>query len=216
MPRPPRSPEQVAMMRQKILDVAHSLIHEGGPENVTIRRIASTLGVSHMTLYNYFPSRQGILDALREREMARIVERRQEALERARAGRALEVLLENLNCYANFARRQPAFYRLILTPAASDDPRRQEVQRRFHEHVAHLTQLIQIGMEQGQFAPGGDPAQAALAVLAMANGPLAYLAGGLISEEQFSTIWQTTLRLITLYLRGVTADERPLESISLP
>ncbi len=216
MPRPPRSPEQVAMMRQKILDAAHSLIHEGGPESVTIRRIANTLGVSHMTLYNYFPSRQGILDALREREMARIVERRQEALERARAGQTLEVLRENLNCYANMARRQPAFYRLILTPAAHDDPRRQEVQRRFHEHVAHLTQVIQIGMEQGQFAPGGDPAQAALVVLAMANGPLAYLAGGLISEEQFSTIWQTTLQLITLYLGGVTADERPLESIALP
>ena len=216
MPRPPRSPEQVAMMRQKILDVAHSLVHEGGPESVTIRRIADILGVSHMTLYNYFPSRQGILDALREREMARIVERRQEALERARAGQALEVLQENLNCYANMARRQPAFYRLILTPAAHDDPRRQELQRRFQDQVSHLTQVIQIGMEQGQFAPGSDPAQAALVVLAMANGPLAYLAGGLISDEQFAAIWQITLRLITLYLRGVTADERPLESIALP
>ncbi|MGQ9516085.1 MAG: TetR/AcrR family transcriptional regulator [Anaerolineae bacterium] len=217
MPRPPRNPEQVAMMRQKILDVAHSLVHEGGPEMVTIRRIAGILGVSHMTLYNYFPSRQSILDALREREMAHVMERRQEALERARAGHALEVLIENLNCFANMARRRPAFYRLLLTPAAAqDDSRRQEIQRRFHEYVAHLTQIIRIGMGQGAFVPEHDPAQAALTMLVIANGPMAYLAGGLISEEQFATIWRATLQLITLYLRGVTEDERPLESISLP
>ncbi len=217
MPRPPRSPEQIAMMRQKILDVAHSLVYEGGPETVTMRRIAGILGVSPMTLYNYFPNRQGILEALRQREMARIMERRQEALERARAGQALEVLIDNLNRFAGKMRRTPAFYRLVLMPASEEnDPRRQEIQNRFEGHVSHLAQIIRIGVEQGQFGLAQDPTQAALAVLSMANGPLAYLAGGLISEEQFAVIWPITLRLIALYLRGITEHERPMESISLP
>ena len=57
MPRISRTPQQVNVFRQEILDAALHLIIEHGFSELSMRKIASRLGVTATTIYNYYASR---------------------------------------------------------------------------------------------------------------------------------------------------------------
>lgn len=73
----PRAPRQ-ERARQKvelILEAAIRLLDKGGLPMLTTNAIAETAGVSIGTLYQYFPNKEAVLDALAEREVAGLSER---------------------------------------------------------------------------------------------------------------------------------------------
>lgn len=101
-----------------IVDVAIKLLHRHGPDAVTIRRVASKLGVGAMTLYTYVEGQHGL-----QRDMVR---------------RGFEMLGEHCcesstltsehswrggaRAYLSFAIENPNLYKLMFdVPMASDD-----------------------------------------------------------------------------------------------
>ncbi len=60
MPRISRSPETIDAFKQSILDSALSIIIESGFEKLSMRKLASTLGITATTLYNYFLSKDDL------------------------------------------------------------------------------------------------------------------------------------------------------------
>ena len=56
MPKQPMSPEQIETTRESILDTALSIIIEEGFKNLSARKIASRLGITATTIYNYYTS----------------------------------------------------------------------------------------------------------------------------------------------------------------
>jgi AcrR family transcriptional regulator len=60
------------LSRQLILDAALSLVDESGAEALTMRRLAETLGVAPMSLYNHVRGREELLDGLAEILVGRI------------------------------------------------------------------------------------------------------------------------------------------------
>jgi AcrR family transcriptional regulator len=67
MPRISRTPEQVDVFRQEILAAALHLIIEHGFSELSMRKIASRLGVSATTIYNYYASREELYFFIRIR-----------------------------------------------------------------------------------------------------------------------------------------------------
>lgn len=67
MPRISRTPEQVDAFRQEILDAALHLIIEHGFSELSMRKIASRLGVTATTIYNYYVSRDELYFFIRIR-----------------------------------------------------------------------------------------------------------------------------------------------------
>lgn len=67
MPRISRTPEQVDAFRQEILDAALHLIIEHGFSELSMRKIASRLGVTATTIYNYYASRDELYFFIRIR-----------------------------------------------------------------------------------------------------------------------------------------------------
>jgi AcrR family transcriptional regulator len=57
-------PRQALLTPQRIIDTAASLIDSEGLEAVSIRRLAEQLGVRGPSLYNHFPNKDAILDAV--------------------------------------------------------------------------------------------------------------------------------------------------------
>ncbi len=53
-----------------VIDVALAILDAEGLEAVSFRRLSADLGVSHMTLYGYFDSKEALLDALVARTIA--------------------------------------------------------------------------------------------------------------------------------------------------
>ena len=67
MPRISRTPEQVDVFRQEILDAALHLIIEHGFSELSMRKIALRLGVTATTIYNYYASRDELYFFIRIR-----------------------------------------------------------------------------------------------------------------------------------------------------
>ena len=181
MPRRKQTDEQVAAMRERILDAAMALLQENGPDAITIRAIAGRVGVSHMVLYTYFESRAGLLAALRERQRQRTQARYADMLRRAEAGDVREVLREALSFYARMARRRPRVYQVLWAlPITSYEPPAEQ-RHRLEGHLQHLSRLIQLGIERGVCVQR-DPLLAAATAFSMVNGPLVLHHNGRLAD----------------------------------
>ncbi|HUS77325.1 MAG TPA: TetR/AcrR family transcriptional regulator, partial [Patescibacteria group bacterium] len=92
MPRRRLTEEQIEAMRKRILDVALDILHDSGPEAISIRTISSKLGISHMAIYTYFNNRSELIHALNERLQVWLRGKYEKIMEEAEAGNVKTVL----------------------------------------------------------------------------------------------------------------------------
>ena len=58
MPKKPFTPEEVAAQRQRIMDSASQVMAEVGFHHLSMRKLASQLGMTASNIYNYFPNKE--------------------------------------------------------------------------------------------------------------------------------------------------------------
>lgn len=98
--------------REAILTAAQKLVAERGADSVSLRAIARRIDYSPAGLYEYFDSKEEIIDALCERGNARF----SRALRRVPLDLPVETyLVELLQAYVDFARENPELYSLMFT-----------------------------------------------------------------------------------------------------
>lgn len=56
MPKARRKPEEIEAVRDRILEEALEIIASDGYDNLSMRKLASRLGIAAKTIYNYFPA----------------------------------------------------------------------------------------------------------------------------------------------------------------
>ena len=170
MPRPKKTAAELQATREQILDTALAILQESGPQAISSRAIAERLGVAHMFLFTYFKNQACILNALREREMARWGARQAAIAQRAETGSVPQVVRALLELFSTFARENPNLYRLawVMPEAIGENP--EDNRRRTRETVGNLSKLLALGMERGDFERR-DPFLAAGTVLGMVNTP---------------------------------------------
>src|SRR5260370_27972470 len=87
------SVDMKATTSQRIARAARRLLDKEGAESVTMRRVASAVGITPMALYRHYPNRDGLLNALAD---VGFVELSEKLGSGARAGGSEEQLLEIL------------------------------------------------------------------------------------------------------------------------
>lgn len=98
--------------RQRLLDCALELFSQRGYDAVGVREVVEAAGVTKPTLYHYFDSKRGLLEALLRREVGRLLA---EILPAAIYQGDLVLTVENITrAYFSFARRNTACYRMQL------------------------------------------------------------------------------------------------------
>lgn len=116
----PLSDDDLARFQSQLCDVAEELFAEHGAENVSMRQIAAALGVSPMTPYRYFASREEILTAVRIRGFERFATALETAYaETAGDGEAKAVAAGR--AYLAFAFARPNTYRLMFEHRQQED-----------------------------------------------------------------------------------------------
>ncbi|GAA2548496.1 TetR/AcrR family transcriptional regulator [Winogradskya consettensis] len=65
-------PRHTLLSRDRIVDVASKLVDAEGLEAVSVRRLATELGVAGPSLYNHFPTKADILDAVADAVVAQV------------------------------------------------------------------------------------------------------------------------------------------------
>jgi TetR/AcrR family transcriptional regulator len=98
--------------RQRLLDCTLDLFSLRGYDAVGVSEVVNAAGVTKPTLYHYFGSKRGLLDALLQREAGRL---RSDVLLHAVYQGDLVYTLENIvRAYFRFAQQHPACYRMQL------------------------------------------------------------------------------------------------------
>lgn len=116
----PLTDDELHAFKTRLCDVAEGLFAERGAENVSLRQIAARLGVSPMTPYRYFASRDAILAAVRIRGFESFAAR----LEAAHAdtpGDGAAKALAMGRAYIDFALGQANTYRLMFEHRQQED-----------------------------------------------------------------------------------------------
>jgi AcrR family transcriptional regulator len=189
----------VADFRERLCEAAERLFAEHGPDGVTMRQLASELGVSPMTPYRYFKDKDAILAAVRANGFNRFAT----ALEAAydAAGDPVSRSRAVGNAYIAFALDEPAAYKLmfdLMQPHESDYPELIEAgERARRTQVRHVQGMIDAGVLKG------DASMIAHMFWAVLHGTLVLQMAGKLSPE----IDPGALRgeTVNALVRGLTA-----------
>jgi AcrR family transcriptional regulator len=148
----PRTPKQFEEIREQrklqIMQAALELFAREGYHSSSIARIARYAGISKGLLYNYFTSKEDLLDSI----MALGIEKFHQILEDIQHDLDTpEELMTYIHGGFEIIRREPEFYRLLFSvffqPGVMDVS-----QNRYRETLEHLTQDIAF-----YFKTKGDP-----------------------------------------------------------
>ncbi len=112
MPRISRTPQQVNVFRQEILDAALHLIIEHGFSELSMRKIASRLGVTATTIYNYYASRDELYFFIRIRGFELLFESIAETYKTK--DDPYEKLCAAMGEYVRFGIRNPDYYEIMF------------------------------------------------------------------------------------------------------
>jgi AcrR family transcriptional regulator len=168
-------------MREHILDVASRILQMKGPQALSSRTIADELGMAHMALYTYFDNQSAILQALAEREMVKVRAPQERFEKRAEHEDIVVVMRAALEFYPQFERENPNLFRLSWVVPQYLPEEIAHANARSRESLAHLTRLVQRGIERGVFKPR-LPQLAAAAAWGMVLFPLIMFHSGRIAS----------------------------------
>ncbi|WP_019629326.1 TetR/AcrR family transcriptional regulator [Actinomadura atramentaria] len=188
MDRRTRGPgAQHAARRREIADAVLAIVAERGLQAVSLTEVAARAGVSPGRVQHYFPAKQGLVEAAFERSnevsAARIRSLVGDDLDRAAPRSVLTTVLTELlarddETRAHMRVRQ-SFTALALSDEAIADRMRAEYDR-LHRRLAGL---LGRDADAGLLVPGTDPVDAAVALVALAEGLAYYVLVGITGPE---------------------------------
>lgn len=138
--------------KEAILTAARQLIAERGADNLSLRAIARRIDYSPAGLYEYFDSKEEIVDTLCARGNAQL----SRTLRRVPTDLPLEVyMVQLLEAYIDFARQNPELYSLMFTQLTIGVS---EVPVEFHpdDSFTILIRAVQRGRDEGLFQVSDD------------------------------------------------------------
>jgi len=184
---------------QKIATAARQLLDQEGVEAVTMRRVASAVGITAMAVYRHYPDRAGLLNALSDAGFEDLTAR----LKAARlTGDIEKKLTKTLDVNIDHALQNPRLFELMFLE-------RREGARRFprdfkagRSPTANVTaELIQEGMDTGIFRKD-DAMEIVFEMGALLQGLIMLYLGGRtdMSPSQFRGYCRRSFRR---YLYGI-------------
>ncbi|MDR3506583.1 MAG: TetR/AcrR family transcriptional regulator [Caulobacteraceae bacterium] len=191
------SEAEIAEFRERLIDVAERLFVKRGPEAVSLRQLASELGVSAMTPYRYFKDKDEMLAAVRARGFERFAEALETAL--AQPGDAITRAAAVAEAYVRFAFDHPAAYGAMFDlrqPTEGDYP---DLVRAANRARASMTDYVNVLIAEGLVE--GEPTLLANAFWAAIHGLVVLKLGGKLAPEiDFEALRLTLFRAL---IRGV-------------
>jgi len=115
MPKASRTKQEIELIRDMILDTALQLIIDGGFSSLSMRRIASRLGITATTIYNYVSCKDEMNLLIRMRGFGMLYDKLERGYE---SGRTHEGRLgAMIRGYAEFGVSFPAYYDIMFNMA---------------------------------------------------------------------------------------------------
>lgn len=179
--------------RDRILRAAWRLYERHGESGVSIRKVASAIGLSPMALYRHYASRDALFAALTADSFAAW-----EARVRAVRARDTMTWLERLgHTYLMFALEEPRRYEACFElPSRTVRRLPRDFEAGRSPAVNMITERVGQAIEQGELG-GADPLTIALVIWGEVHGLIRlYRDGGFEDEATFARTYKRCLRLV--------------------
>jgi AcrR family transcriptional regulator len=198
MPKVARSQEDRELIREKILDEALTLISEQGFTSFSMRKLASRLGLSATTIYNYYSNKDELYLMILTRGFEMLYERFEKIF--LASGKPSQKLKDMVRAYIDFGINKAHYYNIMFT---SDAPKYRDYVGTDIEPVAYIEK------------------QTALKLIDVTSGALKDFikSNGCMSEGEIKyfviKLWSTLHGIIALFNSRVLpeVDENPEEII---
>jgi AcrR family transcriptional regulator len=189
------------MMKESIFEAATVVLSEHGLDGTTMNRVAAAADLAKSSLYDYFPSKDDLLDFVSERLVAPFMQAVEESLQSDLAApqkleRIVRVALENSS-------KHKAVVRLLVHSGQE-----YRVRQRVRPVVLKaFTAIFQRGIEEGSFHPH-NPAHAGRMFLGALRELFELLASSASQEEANAYAEE----LIGAALHGLSIRARPAKT----
>jgi AcrR family transcriptional regulator len=190
--------EQMAERRQRILAAARVLIARRGVEGLTMRELAYSARLTVPTVYNLVGSRDAVVAAAIEEQIARFEARTEQA---SRAGQPASRALAAVEACVDELLRLPDYYPALLRFLATSRAARDARERVDAALGRELATALDALAAAGQLADWADPATIAARLRAHLSGAALEWAAGELDATAFRA---TALLDACLLLTGVT------------
>lgn len=156
-----------ARTREAILDAAMQIVMQHGVEALSIREIAGRIDYSPSGLYEYFASKEEIIEALVNRGFAYLTARLEHGIHGATA---LARLQEAGKVYMQFALQEPQLYLMMFNHKPLFPSSIAEVEQ--NTAYSQLVQILQDGLVSGEIrsASGAGSRELAYASWSLMHG----------------------------------------------
>lgn len=162
-----RNDEQYELRRTRILAEAAKIFRQKGYNSATMEDLATALGVTKAAVYYYYPKKQDILLEICEQALDRALERiRLNDANQPAAARLRQLIADHVEIMTDNLEEWTVFFQEL---DLRKDPRARRVIARQREFGAHVEELIQAGIDAGDFRPDADVKLVTVAILGMCN-----------------------------------------------
>jgi AcrR family transcriptional regulator len=196
-------------LREALVEEALVLIQERGPEGLTLKELATRLGVTHTAPYRHFPTKEALLSAVASAGFEELRARIEAALAKTKPGSRAR-FFAGAHAYVRFAVDRPAHFRAMYF-----GPRPEvETPELLEKKMAAFGLLIEYLREaQAKGTIGkGDPRAIALPIWAMHHGLASLACNGPLSdlpeEELRAMVEEAHAALLDGIAHGVSAPDR--------
>lgn len=167
-PRERRQRNREEMMAA-ILDAARAVMREGGVSALNLHEVARRVGLRTPSLYEYFPGKMALYDAL-FRLGIRLYAAGRERLAPIAPASLWERARAELEHYMTFAQENPELYQLVFERPVPGFVPSQAGLEEGARILAESDQILKLGLAQGNLALGLPPEQARDLFIAMMHG----------------------------------------------
>jgi AcrR family transcriptional regulator len=177
----------------RIARVALAILEQEGPEAVSMRRVASAVGITPMAIYHHFSDREALLNTVTDREFAKLLSHIQaHPLNGSLENRVIAVM----EGYVDYSFKQPRVFDYVFSRVRSDARKYpQDFRARRSPTLNPIADMLAGEMEKGLLKQD-DVWEVAFALWAHIHGyVMLYRAGRIdLSEKEFRKLLHRSLR----------------------
>lgn len=151
-----------------ILDAARAVMRERGVADLSLREVARRVSMQAPSLYEYFPSKMALYDALFLAGFKLFRTRLLRGLEGP--GTFWEQMQAHFEAYIGFAREHPELYQLLFEHPVPGFAPSEETMAEGLVLLERVTSRIAEAIESGEITPGLSAAEARDLLIAMIHG----------------------------------------------
>lgn len=136
-----------------LVQAAVQVIERRGPDAITLREVASAVGVTHGAAYRHFEDKTALLAAVAEQGFRALEAKLVEAA--GTDARAPKARLRSLaEAYVAFAMEHPGHYRVMSGPRLNEEDRFPSLEDAISRVFGLIVAEIERGQREGVFRPG--------------------------------------------------------------